>query len=111
MAEKKSRSELMRTARAVASKIKCQFPDTTNGRLMFGIVDQAITDLFYIEHRPSAIVYLSGPIEAAAVAGVDPAWIHRLLKQAGLLDVAGASALHETAQRRLRQSVLERRVC
>lgn len=100
--------EQIRIAQGLTKKIKHQFPETPEGLLMFRIVDQAICDLFYLEHRVNAIKYLAGPVEAAALAGVDPEWIQYLLKKSGLLDVAEAEKTMNATRQHHRRAILER---
>lgn len=72
-------------AMAVLRKIKLQFPDTPSGSLMYSIIAQAVRDLFTKSGRESAVKYLHSDMIHAEVCGVNPAWIKRLLKQAGVL--------------------------
>jgi len=70
---------------AVAKKIRTQFPDTAEGKLWYSVIEGAINDLFHPLRRQAGIAYLTSDILAAQVCNVDCDWIHRLLKEAGLL--------------------------
>ncbi len=71
-------------AKSVAEKIRYQFPACPEGKLMFSVLAQAITDLFSASHRDSAIAYLTGPMRLVAMAGVDPNWVRSQLHKADL---------------------------
>ena len=78
-------------ARAVSKKIKFQFPETPEGRLMFAIVDCAITDSIRDvktqtdkTERDAAIAYLSQTIPHCEISGVNSEWVHRIINYAGL---------------------------
>ncbi len=69
--------------RAICKKIKYQFPDSPEGKLMFGIVQSAIHDLMTANHRRSAILYLTSDIPHAEIAGVNAKWIRDQLRKVG----------------------------
>jgi hypothetical protein len=83
------------TLRAVCTKIGYQFPKVGEARLMLAIVEGAINDLknshvmrrkvlCINEVRERAARYLSGSVYHAALCGVDPDWIRRVLGDAGI---------------------------
>ena len=82
---RKSRTNQMKIARAVCSKIRKQIPDNADSMLIFDVFKQSVKDLFIIgEHRESAVEYLDGDMIHLSILGVDPEWAIHLLKLAGL---------------------------
>ena len=70
---------------AAIKKIRTQFGDTPEHKLMFAIVEQAIKDLNsrVICDRKSAEQYLKNEIPHAELCGVDSEWVRRVLKKCG----------------------------
>ena len=78
-------------ARAIAKKIKLQFPSTSEGSLMFAVFENALYDatrgcLTVTDkmERESAIRYLSKTIPHCEIAGVNSEWVHRLINKADI---------------------------
>ena len=61
-------------------KVSPQFPNTPDGRLMFVVVAQAVSDLQNSQNRYDANKYLQGRMIHAEVCGVDPQWIRNVLR-------------------------------
>lgn len=98
----KTSRETFDVMHALINKIRCQFPDTPEARLMLAVINIALVDLISnrrgteIErNRDNAARYLSGEMWHALVAGVDPEWIRLQLKTAGF-NIQGAR--HELAK-------------
>ena len=86
-------------ARIIAHKIHGQFPATPSGQLMFSIVEQALVDVAidpdsktnairrdeFVRTRDSAISFLRGEMLQAEIAGVEPAWVKKIIERVGLL--------------------------
>lgn len=79
----------------IKGKLRCEFKEIPNSILFYRIIETAIDDLIVngkdCDHwRRLAQSYLGQPeIHAAAVCGIETAWIHRLFKEAGLQDYLG----------------------
>jgi len=70
---------------AAIKKIRTQFGDTPEHKLMFAIVEQAIKDLSSksIEVSRSAERHIKNEIPHAELCGVDSEWIRLVLKKCG----------------------------
>lgn len=71
---------------AVCQKIRYQIPDTEEGDVMYLVVRQAVKDLYSRREsvRAAAVKYLSGPIEAAEICGIESDWVRRVLREGGI---------------------------
>lgn len=80
----------MKLSDLVIEKIKYQFPDNPEGRLMFAVIEQALKDLTAMKRskekpipdlliRASAENYLRGPMPHAELVGVSSDWIKRVI--------------------------------
>lgn len=91
-------------ANAAIAKIRTQIKPHPDAELMFGIITQAIIDLHnpqlhsqskgdkYKRNKQAQIIetardYLSGPMPHAHLLGLDPDWIRRALKTAGIYTI------------------------
>jgi len=88
--KKPSRKE---TARAVARKIRKQLVKSPEGNLQGAILSTAIVDLTAggasgRQLRDSALVYINSDMPTVQLAGVEPDYVRRLLREAGLLAAA-----------------------
>lgn len=77
---------------AVCTKIRRQFNQQPESRLVFAIVEKAIQDLVNVNVSPldrrSAVQFLTGPMSPVVACGVDPDWIRETAINAGLpLDI------------------------
>ncbi len=85
-------------AKTIARKVKCQFPESPEGRLMFSIFECAMLDAYrpineketpqaQAENemiRRSGLKYLSEDMPHCELAGVSSEWIRRLIHESGL---------------------------
>ena len=71
---------------AVCQKIRYQMPDTDDGDVMFGVIRQAVKDLYSKRKavRVAAEKYLAGHIDAAEICGVESEWVRRVLREGGI---------------------------
>lgn len=77
--------------RSLCRRIRYQFPRTPEGALMSGIVERAVLDLGEsgaepgcdgMDVREHALRYLASDMPHAQIAGVDPAWIRKVIASA-----------------------------
>ena len=80
---------LKERARAVARKVCTQLVKTPEGKLQKAILSTAIVDLTAknVHVRNSARIYLNSSMPTVQLAGLEPDYIRRVLRQAGLLEV------------------------
>lgn len=67
-----------------ARKIKSQFPDVPEGKLMHAIVAGAMSDLLDKNTCSQALSYFKGPMIHAERAGVNPVWIRETMQKCGI---------------------------
>lgn len=89
---RKTSKETFLLMRALMNKIRCQFPDTPEGRLMLAVINCALSDLLsnrtgleVERNRRNAAHYLAGNIWHAYISGIDAEWIHLQLRRAGVV--------------------------
>jgi hypothetical protein len=64
----------------LSKTLKAAYPDSPDGKLYFGILEQALEDLSKKDHKTSASRYLSGNIRHATAVGVDSDWIREKVR-------------------------------
>lgn len=85
-----------RTAKLIARKIRPQFGQSAEEKLMFAIFEQALKDAFCspnsnvnVGDTASAQRYLACDMFHARACGVDPEWIRRVIER-----IAGLPLIH-----------------
>ena len=67
-------------AATAANIVELQFPDSPEGKLMFAIVRQAITDLPKAECLAAAD-FLNSEMWCCEICGVESEWVRRVVKE------------------------------
>jgi len=79
----------LKRMRALLRAIRRVFPPWPEAQLCYAVIEQAVKDAcsYSPGHRlyDGAVYYLAGDLPHAALCGVDPDYVRRLLRESGLI--------------------------